>query len=108
MIEKSETVLVNDPSVPSNGATEHAAIVTAVHSETPNPLINAKIFPDGGQFYNGFSIYHRDERPANYNGQTWCRRGDLELPEEHRPTNADEAVDEAEEVDESEDDGEAA
>lgn len=84
---KSETVLVNDPAVPSNGSTEHAALITAVHGAGPNPLINAKVFPDGGAMYNTFSVYHRDDRPEDYEGPTWYRTGDLELPKEHQPAN---------------------
>ena len=90
-IVKSETVIVTDPDVPSNGSTEHAAIVTAVQGNQVNPLINAKVFPDGGQFYNAFSVYHRDEREPGYAGPTWHRREDRELPAEH-PTTADEDV----------------
>ena len=98
-IEKADTVLINDPAGPSNGVTEHAAIVTAVHGETPNPTINAKVFPDGGQYYNVFSVYHRDERPLGWNGQTWRRKGDLELPAEHQSDDPDLPMDEMEDGD---------
>ena len=98
-IARSETVLVTDPGVPSNGSTEHAAIVTSVHGNTPNPPINAKVFPDGGSMYNVYSAYHRDDRAPDYSGPTWHRRGDLELPAEHQPA----ADDAEEEPDEKED-----
>lgn len=84
-VSKSDTVIINDPAVTSNGSTEHAAIVTAVHGGYPNPLINATAFPDGGSPYNLYSVYHRSERPEGMAIQTWHRRDDLELPAEHAP-----------------------
>ena len=91
IVVKGDTVVVNDPATPSNGSTSHAAIVTAVHGEERRPLINAKVFPDGGHFYNVYSVYHQSNRDEGYEGPTWVFRreeGD-ESPDAEAPVESD-------------------
>lgn len=56
-IKFGHSIVVNTPGRPLNGITQHAAIVTAVHSET---MCSAYVIPAGGAPFHAASLQRED------------------------------------------------